>query len=95
VLEKVRVVIDTSVFVAAIFWRGSARECLVRFARRDFEAVVSEAILQEYAGTAWGLKIEENLPQNPQPWLNWIWLQATRLMREHVPASHSRHLIPS
>ena len=78
-LEKVRVVIDTSVFVAAIFWRGSARECLVRFARRQFEAVVSEAILQEYAETAWELKIEENLPQNPQPWLNWINSRATIL----------------
>src|SRR5437763_8417433 len=35
--EKPRVVIDTSVFVAAIFWQGSARECLVRFARREFQ----------------------------------------------------------
>lgn len=77
--EKVRAVIDTSVFVAAIFWRGSARECLVRFARREFEAVVSEAILREYAETAWELKIEENLPQDPQPWLNWMNRRATIL----------------
>ena len=75
--EKRKAVIDTNVFVAAIFWRGSARECLVRFARREFEAVVSEAILREYAETAWELKIEENLPQNPQPWLNWFQNRAT------------------
>jgi putative PIN family toxin of toxin-antitoxin system len=79
VRKKVKAVIDTSVFVAAIFWRGSARDCLVRFARREFEAVVSEAILQEYAETAWELKIEENLAQNPQSWLNWFNSRATIL----------------
>lgn len=77
--EKFRVVIDTSVFVAGIFWRGSARECLVRFARREFEAFVSESILREYAETAWELKIEEHLAQNPQPWLNWFQNRATIL----------------
>jgi predicted nucleic acid-binding protein len=65
--EKIRAVIDTSVLVAAIFWRGSARDCLVRFARREFEAFVSEDIQREYAETAWDLKIEKKLPQNPQP----------------------------
>ena len=42
-----KVVIDTNVFVGGVFWRGPARECLARFARREFEAVASEAILQE------------------------------------------------
>ena len=70
--EKPRVVIDTSVFMAAIFWQGSARECLVRFARRQFQMFVTESVLKEYAETAWELKIEEGLVQNPQPWLNWI-----------------------
>ena len=74
---KLRAVVDTNVFVAAIFWRSMARECLARFARREFEAVVSEAILREFAETAWDLKIEEELPQNPQPWLNWINGRAT------------------
>jgi len=74
---KLRAVVDTNVFVAAIFWRGSARECLARFARREFEVVVSEPILREFAETAWELKIEEDLPQNPQPWLNWINGRAT------------------
>ena len=50
-----------------------------RFARREFEAVVSEAILRQYAETAWELKIEENLPQDPQPWLNWMNNRATIL----------------
>ena len=77
--EKIRAVIDTSVFVAAIFWRGSARDVLTRFARREFEACVSENILREYAETAWTLKIEEDLPQNPQPWLNWMSTRATIL----------------
>ena len=77
--EKPRAVIDTSVFVAALFWQGSARECLVRFARRQFEMFVTELVLEEYAETAWELKIEENLAQNPQPWLNWISSRATIL----------------
>jgi hypothetical protein len=46
VREKLRAVVDTNVFVAGIFWLGAARECLVRFARREFEAVVSETILR-------------------------------------------------
>ena len=75
--DKLRAVVDTNVFVAAIFWRGSARECFARFARRQFEAVVSEPILREFAETAWELKIQEDLPQNPQPWLNWINGRAT------------------
>lgn len=58
---RIKAVIDTSVFVAGVFWHGPARECLVRFARREFEAVASEAILQEYAETAWELKIEAGL----------------------------------
>jgi len=74
-LEKPRVVIDTN--VAAIFWQGSARECLVRFARRQFQVCVTELVLEEYAETAWEVKLEENLPQNPQPWLNWISGRAT------------------
>src|SRR6266581_2901806 len=60
VREKPRAVIDTSVFVAALFWQGSARECLVRFARRQFEMFDTELVLEEYAETAWELKIEEN-----------------------------------
>jgi predicted nucleic acid-binding protein len=67
------------VFVAGVFWRGPAQECLVRFARREFEAVASESILQEYAETAWELKFEEGFALNPQPWLNWISNRATIL----------------
>jgi len=64
--EKPRTVIDTNVFVAAIFWQGSARECLARFARRQFQMFVTEVVLEEYAETAWDLKIEEHLVQSPQ-----------------------------
>ncbi|SPE62497.1 conserved hypothetical protein [Verrucomicrobia bacterium] len=77
--EKPRAVIDTSVFVAALFWQGSARECLVRFARRQFQMFVTETVLREYAETAWQLKLREHLAQNPQPWLNWISSRATVL----------------
>jgi predicted nucleic acid-binding protein len=40
---------------------------------------VTESVLQEYAETAWELKIEEQLLQNPQPWLNWVSSRATVL----------------
>jgi putative PIN family toxin of toxin-antitoxin system len=75
--EKLKPVVDTNVFVSAIFWRGWARECLARFAHREFEIIVSEEILREFAETAWELKIELDLPQNPQPWLNWLNARAT------------------
>jgi predicted nucleic acid-binding protein len=75
--EKPKAVLDTNVFVAGIFWRGNARQCLLRFARREFQMFVSEPVLREYAETAWELKIEENLQQDPQPWLNWITSRAT------------------
>ena len=77
--EKPRAFTDTSVFVATIFWQSSARECLVRFARRQFQMFVTELILEEYAATSWDLKLEEDLAQNPQPWLNWISSRATIL----------------
>ena len=56
--EKPKAILDTNVVVAAIFWQGSARECLARFARRQFQVFVSEAILEEYSETAWDLRIE-------------------------------------
>ena len=84
--EKPKAVIDTNVVVAGIFWQGSARACLVRFARREFQMFVTEPVLKEYAETAWELKIEENLVANPQPWLNWINNRATI----HAPIALSK-----
>ena len=53
-------------------------ECLARFARREFEVVVSEPIsFGSLRRLAWELKIEEDLRQDPQPWLNWINGRAT------------------
>jgi len=77
--EKVRAVIDTSVFVAGLYWQGSARECLVRFALREFQWFATSVVLQEFAETAWELKIAEDLRQNPQPWLNWVEHRVTLL----------------
>src|SRR5439155_26634425 len=77
--EKPKVVVDTSVLVAGVFWQGSARDCLVGFARRQFEMFVTDPILHEYAETAWEVKIEEGLALNPQPWLNWVSHRATIL----------------
>ena len=36
-------------------------------------------MLEEYAETAWDVKFQEHLPQNPQPWLNWIGSRTTVL----------------
>ncbi len=58
----------------------------------------SDAILREYAETAWKLKLERGLAENPQPWLNWINSPATISRvpwggRADYIASRDRHLL--
>lgn len=65
------VVIDTSVFLAAAFWRGSARQCWAICARRHYPIAVTAEILDEYRRKARVLA-KLLLDVNPDPFLRWI-----------------------
>lgn len=79
------VVCDTSVVVAAIYWRNESRRCLAAFARRQFNLFVSEPILVEYERVAWDLKAEEHLILDPAPALAWIRHKARRIAPVLLP----------
>ncbi len=65
------VVIDTSVFLAAAFWRGTAQKCWALCAARNYRIAVTVEILAEYRRKAEMLARE--MPQiNPDPFLRWI-----------------------
>ena len=42
------VVADTNVVVSAIFWPGESRDCLVLWAKREFDLAISVPIFEEY-----------------------------------------------
>jgi putative PIN family toxin of toxin-antitoxin system len=65
------VVVDTNVVISAIFWPGESRDCLVLWARREFDLALSIPIFEEYCEVAHrlGRRIRE---VNPEPWLRWI-----------------------
>jgi putative PIN family toxin of toxin-antitoxin system len=65
------VVIDTSVFLAGAFWKGTARKCWALCAARNYRIAVTSEILDEYRRKAHALG--EEMPQiNPNPFLRWI-----------------------
>lgn len=67
-----KVVFDTGVIVAGIYWRSEPRRCLAALARRRFQLFVTKPILDEYQRVALELKSEENLTVDPEPALAWI-----------------------
>lgn len=65
------VVIDTNVFLAAAFWRGSARKCWALCVYRNYVIAVTTAMLSEYRRKAETLA--QRFPQvNPHPFLQWV-----------------------
>jgi len=65
------VVIDTSVFLAAAFWKGTARKCWALCAARNYRVAVTNEVLEEYRRKAQALA--EEMPQiDPNPFLRWI-----------------------
>jgi putative PIN family toxin of toxin-antitoxin system len=65
------VVVDTNVVVSAIFWPGESRDCLVLWAKREFDLAVSVPIFEEYCEIAHRLG-RRMRDVNPEPWLQWI-----------------------
>lgn len=65
------VVIDTNVFLAAVFWKGVGRKCWALYAGRHYPIAVTPDILREYQSKAQALA--RRFPQvNPNPFLRWI-----------------------
>ena len=65
------VVIDTNVFLAAAFWKGTARKCWALCASRHYAIAVTAEVLEEYRRKAQVLA--KRFPQvNPEPFLHWV-----------------------
>ena len=83
------VVIDTSVFLAAAFWRGAARKCWALCAARRYPIAVTEDILAEYRRKAHALA--KRFPQvNPNPFLRWIENECPRFPPSPLGKQRSR-----
>jgi putative PIN family toxin of toxin-antitoxin system len=83
------VVIDTSVFLAAVFWRGTGRKCWAVCAARHYPVAVTEEILGEYRRKAQVLT--KRFPQiNPNPFLRWIENECPRFTPGPVGKQRSR-----
>ena len=66
------VVLDTNVVVSGIIWAGSSRRCLVAWARRRFELVITTEILDEYIRTVEIVVQRTGKEINWRPWMQWI-----------------------
>jgi len=66
-----RVVLDASVVVSGVCWRGEAWSCLVKFARRQAFAYGTETTLAETRETVTRLIREKNPRNNAPNILNW------------------------
>lgn len=65
------VVADTNVVISAIFWPGESRQCLVRWAKRQFHLAITVPIFEEYQEVAH--RVGRKIPEvNPESWLKWI-----------------------
>ena len=65
------VVIDTNVFLAAAFWRGTGSRCWALCVSRGYPIAVSDDILGEYCRKA--AVLSEEFPEvDPGPFLRWI-----------------------
>jgi putative PIN family toxin of toxin-antitoxin system len=64
--------LDTSVFVAAIGWRGASYRVVVAAARRQVRLVLTREILHEYEGTARRVGHEHGFAARVEPALRWL-----------------------
>lgn len=71
-----RVVIDTGVLVAGLYWRTESNQCLRAWQGGVFLLAVSEPVFDEYRRVAWRVKEAERLSGDPEPML--------RLISEHA-----------
>lgn len=78
---KAVVVLDTTVVVAGIGWRGEARPVLRLLARRGFVSVRTPYLAAEWTETLSRLSAEKDWP-NPN-WVGWLsWLKRVSVLVE-------------
>ncbi len=83
------VVIDTNVFLAAAFWRGTGRRCWALCVSRGYPIAVSDDILGEYSRKA--AVLGEKFPEvNPGPFLRWIQTECPRFEPNPLGKQRSR-----
>ncbi len=71
-MQKRTVVLDSSAIVAATFWNGDARRCLVAAAHRKFLIAGCREIFDEYREATSGVKRKSRSAIDPAPMLDWL-----------------------
>lgn len=67
-----RVILDTNVFISALFWGGKPRKALEISLGKEFQLVVSKDILDEYLNVAEILTKKYTPSRDPQELLDYI-----------------------
>ncbi len=71
-MQKKIIVLDSSAVVAAVFWNGDARRCMVAAARRKFFIAGSSEIFDEYREATSEVRRKAESPIDPRPMLDWL-----------------------
>ena len=71
-----RVVVDTGVLVAGIYWRTEPHQVLRAWLPGAFTLVVTEEIWTEYLDVAWRVKFKAGLAASPEEWLRLVQVRA-------------------
>ena len=71
-MQKRIIVLDSSAIVAATFWNGDARRCLVAAAHRKFLLAGCSEIFAEYREATSEVKQKTRSAVDPSPVLDWI-----------------------
>jgi putative PIN family toxin of toxin-antitoxin system len=71
-VQKKTIVLDSSAVVAAVFWNGDARRCLVAAAHRKFLLAGCAEIFDEYREATSEVKRKTESVIDPKPMLDWL-----------------------
>ena len=83
------VAFDTNVFLAAAFWKGTARKCWALCAGRHYPIAVTAEILGEYRRKAQVLA-RRFTQVNPEPFLRWIESECPQFIPNPLGKQRSR-----
>jgi putative PIN family toxin of toxin-antitoxin system len=60
----IQLVLDTNVFVSALFWTGPPRKILDAWSEQKIQLILSTEIMQEYTRIAYALSRKRNLTED-------------------------------
>ncbi len=84
-MHKPRVVLDSSVVVSAIGWRGEARTVLRLLAAGGYQSFRTPFLTEEWAEVVERVALTEPRWKNPN-WANWLlWLKISSKMVAEIP----------